>query len=124
MLNDLLLVDFSRKLNPVSLSTGQNATVKLIYDRGQTRTESLGFNQFSFEVGDENSLYVSGKKGNSASMYLLESMFFRDFDKEQFVIETVNDKKFKCKDSQLNNLIVDCKGPIQVRKLRDDEKLH
>lgn len=99
--------------------------MKLIYDRGQTKAESLGFNSFSFEIGDENSLFVSGKKGNSASIYLLESMFFKDFDKLSFVIETVADgSKFNClKDSPLGNLIVDCKGPIQIRELKDDEKL-
>lgn len=106
--------------------TGQNSTVKLIYDRGQTRTESVGFNSFSFELGEENSLFVSGKKGNSASIYLLKSMFFKDFDKLQFVIETVAaGKKFNClKDSPLKGMIIDCKGPIQIRELKDDEKLH
>lgn len=53
-------------------------------------------------------------------------MFFKDFDKLQFVIETVAaGKKFNClKDSPLKGMIIDCKGPIQIRELKDDEKLH
>ena len=59
-------------------------------------------------------------------MYLLESMYFKDFDKLSFVIETVPaGNKLNClKDSPLKSMIVDCKGPIQIRELRDDEKLH
>ena len=114
-----------RLILPFLHLTGLKSTVKLIYDRGLTKTESVGFNSFSFEIGEENNLFVSGKKGNSASMYLLESMYFKDFDKLSFVIETAPaGKKHNCrKDSPLSNIIVSCDGPILIRELRDDEKL-